>query len=304
MQPSIYPIRWRLVINALCLAGLLGCQNAVSQRNDLSAGGSEPQAASNVAADDFSSDTGDAIICAFFGLDNALPIRANALVAGAYGKDGMPINFKDEIDSSTLDAKDFLVIDHDGGEHVPIAATLKPADENGENRTVLLIGEFGNDGTNPPVEVRIVGDLQTKAKHEHASAPSRAKNLKNTLSKNVIPLSDGPSMFFAQILGGDLAERKENNSQVVQVAWQGGITPIDTKVAEKDLFQFYTVHVEDDGKVTTLTPKSIADVNDNDNYHQLLVETHLKIVKVSMPAGIVKDPNGDPNPETQVLVER
>ena len=89
-------------------------------------------------------------------------------------------------------------------------------------------------------------------------------------------------MFFAQIVKGNLAEKKDNDSQVVQVAWQGGITPFDTGVAEKDLFQYYTVYVEDDGKLTSLTPKSIADINDNDHYHQLLVETQLPIIKVSI----------------------
>ena len=30
----------------------------------------------------------------------------------------------------------------------------------GENRTVLLLGEFGTAGTNPPVEVRVIELLQ------------------------------------------------------------------------------------------------------------------------------------------------
>ena len=34
---------------------------------------------------------------------------------------------------------------------------MAPANENGENRTVLLLGEFGTARTNPPVEVRVVG---------------------------------------------------------------------------------------------------------------------------------------------------
>jgi len=110
-------------------------------------------------------------------------------------------------------------------------------------------------------------------------------------------------MFFAQSVKGDLAEQSADHSQVVRVAWQGGITPVDKKVAEMDLFAFYTIYVQDDGKIIPLTPRSIADINDNDNYHQLLVETQLPIVKVSLPAGIVKDPNGDSNPETQVVLE-
>ena len=35
-----------------------------------------------------------------------------------------------------------------------MSAVLAPANENGENRTVLLLGEFGTAVTNPPVEVQ------------------------------------------------------------------------------------------------------------------------------------------------------
>jgi len=296
---STCPGQKLLTIVVLCLTGLWGCNRANTQKVD-----ETPATGDSQTTDNVNSGSSDAVVCAFFGLDNALPLRANALAKGAFGKDGMPVNFKDEIDGSTLDAEDFLVIDRNGKQHIPIAATLKPADHEGENRTVLLIGEFGNDGTNPPVEVKIVGDLHTKNKHKDASAPSVAKNLKGDSTKNVIPLSDGPRMFFAQIVKGDLAEQKNNHSQAVQVAWQGGITPVDTKVAEADLFRFYTVYADDNGKLIPLTPKSIADINDNDNYHLLVVETALPIVKVSMRAGVVKDPNGDPNPDTEVMVER
>lgn len=242
------------------------------------------------------------IVCAFFGRDNDLPMRANALVRGAFNKDGMPLNFRDEIDGETLDASDFVVIDSHGSKHTPIGATLRPADEDGENRTVLLIGEFGDDGTNPPVEVQIVGDLLSKEKRPEASAPSEARNLRGSTTKNVIPLGNGPKMFFAQILKGNLAEQPLSANQVVQVAWEGGITPVDEDVAEEELFQFYKVYVDKNGKLIPLTPKSIADVNDNDNFHQLCVESNDPIVKVSMPANIVKDPNGDPNPDTEVII--
>ena len=67
------------------------------------------------------------IVCAFFGRDNDLPMRANALVRGAFNKDGMPLNFRDEIDGETLDASDFVVIDSHGSKHTPIGATLRPA---------------------------------------------------------------------------------------------------------------------------------------------------------------------------------
>ncbi len=101
------------------------------------------------------------IVSAFFGLDNAMPFQANLLCPGAMGMDGMPVNFIFPIEASTLSASDFEVIDGLGNIHIPMCAVLAPANENGENRTVLLIGEFGDDVTSPPVEVKIVSDLFT-----------------------------------------------------------------------------------------------------------------------------------------------
>ena len=83
------------------------------------------------------------IVSAFFGLDNALPIRINAICPGGFLRDGMPVNFRYAIDETTLDNADFQIIDRMGNVYTPLCAVLAPADENGENRTVLLIGEFG-----------------------------------------------------------------------------------------------------------------------------------------------------------------
>ena len=42
-------------------------------------------------------------------------------------------------------------------------------------------------------------------------------------------------------------------------------------------------------------PISIVDINDNDNFHQLCFSTSDEIVKISMMANTVEDPNQDPN---------
>ena len=73
----------------------------------------------------------------------------------------MPVNFKFPIDASSLSENDFEVVDNIGNIHTPVCVSLAPANDNGENRTVLLFGEFGTAVTNPPVEVRVVGDLFT-----------------------------------------------------------------------------------------------------------------------------------------------
>ena len=49
-------------------------------------------------------------------------------------------------------------------------------------------------------------------------------------------------------------------------------------------------------------PISIADINDNDNYHQLCFSTSDEIVKISMMANTVEDPNHDPNLYSEIDV--
>ena len=73
---------------------------------------------------------------------------------------------------------------------------LAPANESGENRTVLLLGEFGTAVTNPPVEVRVVGDFFTTDTTFGESACLEVINLNGITTTNVIPLDDGPSLFF------------------------------------------------------------------------------------------------------------
>jgi hypothetical protein len=49
-------------------------------------------------------------------------------------------------------------------------------------------------------------------------------------------------------------------------------------------------------------PISIADIDDNDNFHQLCFSTSDEIVKISMMANTVEDPNHDPNIYSEIDV--
>ena len=234
----------------------------------------------------------DTLVSAFFGLDNGLP----GLLCNQPGSllDGMPVNFKFPLDASTLSESDFEVVDNLGNIHIPMCAVLAPANENGENRTVLLIGEFGTAITNPPVEVRVVGDLFTSDTFSGESACSEIINLNGSITTNVIPLADGPSLFFAQRIDGNLNECN-SGTQTIQVAWNGGVTPYISGDTESDLFQYYIGYSESSGVLIPHVPISIADINDNDNFHQLCFSTSDEIVKISMMANTVEDPNQDPN---------
>ena len=241
----------------------------------------------------------DTLVSAFFGLDNALP----GLLAGRLGIliDGMPVNFRFPLDSSSLSETDFEVVDSLGNIHIPMSAVLAPANENGENRTVLLLGEFGTAVTNPPVEVRVVGDLFTIDTLPEESAYSEIINLNGMTTTNVIPLADGPSLFFAQKIDGNLNECN-SGTQTIQVAWDGGITPYISGDTESDLFQYYIGYSDNSGVLTPHVPISIADIDDNDNFHQLCFSTSDEIVKISMKANTVKDPNHDPNLYSEIYV--
>ena len=71
---------------------------------------------------------------------------------------------------------------------------------------------------------------------------------------------------------------------------------------ESDLFKYYVGYSESSGVLTPHVPISIADINDNDNFHQLCFSTSDKIVKVSMAANTVEDPNHDPNLYSEIEV--
>ena len=241
----------------------------------------------------------DTLVSAFFGLDNGLP----SLLCNQLGSllDGMPVNFKFPLDASSLSETDFEVLDSLGNIHTPICAFLAPANENGENRTVLLIGEFGAAITNPPVEVRIVGDLFTTDTLSGESACSEIINLNGVSTTNIIPLDDGPSLFFAQRIDGNLNECN-SGTQTIQVAWDGGITPYISGDTESDLFQYYIGYSDSSGILIPHLPISIADINDNDNFHQLCFSTSNEIVKISIMANTVDDPIQDPNLYSEIDV--
>ena len=242
----------------------------------------------------------DVLVSAFFGLDNALPSQFLCnQQAGLL--DGMPVNFKFPLDASSLSVTDFEVLDSLGNIHTPICVTMAPANENGENRTVLLLGEFGTAVTNPPVEVRVVGDLFTTDTSLGESACSEIINLNGVTTTNVIPLADGPSLFFAQRIDGNLNECN-TGTQTVQVAWNGGVTPYISGDTESDLFQYYVGYSYCSGDLIPHMPISIVDINDNDNFHQLCFSTSDEIVKISMMANTVEDPNHDPNVYSEIDV--
>ena len=248
------------------------------------------------------------LLSAFFGADNAFPQLADRFVCeGAAGSDGMPVIFSHQVDTATLQAGDFKVTTASGTEGTLTVVTLVPADDPGESRTVLLIGEYGSID-DPPVKVEIVGDLLSQ---------DRQINFRGT-SVGVTPLEEGPSMVFAQIVPeeewdiGKEATRlplgggsgcPTGTRQVVRVTWQGGVTkPGGSEIDDEERLLYRVTVRNADGTDTDVTPFAIADLGDGDNNHELCLDVDGDPQSVSFPAGHVTDPREDLNPETSVAV--
>jgi len=241
------------------------------------------------------------LLSAFFGLDNNLPFAANRLCWGASGEDGMPVVFSQTLDADTLQPEDFEVTSKSGEAHTPKCVTLRPAQDAGELRTVLLIGEFGDAPHNPPLSAKVVGEV--------LSDGSPTINFKGT-QVDVTPLAEGPSLVLAEPVPKKQWTQETNSTrcpqgirQIIRVTWNGGVRRPDRGEAGEAERKLYRVEVQQsDGSLVEVTPIALAELEDRDNNHFLCLDTGDPAVAVSFPEGLLVDPNGDLNPHTAVKV--
>ena len=255
-------------------------------------------------------DSGVMPLSAFFGANNAFGPFANRRVCeGAEGGDGMPLVFSHQLDINTLQPGDFRITRADGSTGSLVCVTPMPALDEGELRTILLIGEYGS-AENQPVQVDIVGNLLSV---------DGSLNFRNS-SSTVIALEEGPTLIYAEVvpesqwdLGKELSTGlrfgapgngcPEGTLQVVRVVWTGGITkPGGDEIDDVERLA-YKVFVEDDAEeLNMIVPFAVADLRDGDNNHELCLDTTAKPLRVEFPAGLMTDPIEDLNPATSIDV--
>ena len=232
------------------------------------------------------------ILSAYYGLDE-LPLPIVRLCPGdrALGADGMPVTFSERLQPKSVTPEMFVVETATGEKVTPLCATLRPADESLENRTVLLAGPFGT-GAAQPKSVEVVGDL----------LDTDGRTLKGLRTTAITPLEAGPSLLLAERFSPDTAglsgECPADTSQVVQLTWEGGVTGPDG--ADLDAPQRTAIEVLlADG--TTVSPLALAD-DDPDNFVHVCLNTAVEAQKVSVKAGFFHDPGDDANPATAMDV--
>ncbi len=242
------------------------------------------------------------VLTVFFGLDNALPQRSRLLYRKAPGKDGMPIVFSLEVDPATLDASDFEVTSKDGTVFEVEAASLPPAGEEFELRTVLLIGEYGNHPDNPPVSVKIAGDLMSRT----------GVNFKGQTA-DVIPLEQGPILSYAEYFtfkedypyvetGTGCDCPKEETQMVVKAVWAGGVRATNGEELGENELDAFTVKLLQDGDTISVHPFQIADIDDNDNNTDLCIKEKGTPILLEVKENTAIDPRDDKNPFTSIAI--
>jgi hypothetical protein len=242
------------------------------------------------------------MLSAFFGLDDALNQKARLIWRKAPGKDGMPIVFSHEIDPSTLEASDFQIKTQKGDIRGVEFVSYKPAVEEFELRTLLLIGDYGEYPDNEPAEVEIVGELKTRDGQE-------LKGQKIV----VTPLVEGPFISYAEYFkidddypyvekGNGCDCPREETQVVVRTVWSGGVRSKEGKeIGEAELKHFHVKLLV--GKDTIeVNPFQIADLNDNENNIDLCIKEAGVPISVKADEKIAIDPNDDLNPETEIKV--
>lgn len=242
------------------------------------------------------------ILSVFFGLDDSLPPLSRLIWRNAPGKDGMPIVFSHEIDPTTLDASDFQIKTQQGDVRGVEHASFRPAVEEFELRTILLIGDYGEFPDNEPVELEIVGELKSRD----------GQDLKGQ-KMAITPLAEGPFISYAEYFkiddkypyveaGNGCDCPKAETETVVRTVWAGGVRSKEgEEIGEAERPHFYVKLVAGLDTIE-VSPFQIADLDDNENNIDLCIKEVGTPISVRADANIAIDPNDDLNPETKTVV--
>jgi len=282
LQPILYA----------CLILLLACQSTIQVPDYILSDEIPPAEKTRKAK----------MLSAFLGLDNALNAKSRLIWRKAPGKDGLPIVFSHEIDPATLDATDFQLKTQQGDIREVEFVSYKPAVEEFELRTILLIGEYGEYPDNEPIEVEIVGELKTRDGQE-------LKGQKIA----VTPLDKGPFISYAEYFkiddkypyvekGNGCDCPKSTTETVVRTVWSGGVRSKEGKeLGEAELNNFHVMLVHENDTIE-VHPFQLADLNDNENNIDLCIKEAGVPIFVKADKNIAIDPRDDLNAETEIDV--
>lgn len=261
-------------------------------------------------------------LSAFFG-DSILANQANAFCtpptqAGGFG--GMPIVFSEAIDTQggfrgqpfSLNPAFFRVRVKGSGWVTPTCATLQPAVDGTELRTLLLAGEFGLGAKNRPVQIEVVGPVRTVS----------GASLQGLKISRVDELNVGPRLVLAErFLSGEgaIATSQDDDddpdafcpadttSVVVKLTFSGGPTGLNNASLQDDpaaIAAIQILGVAPNGARVVLNPFALRDI-DGDNHLDACLGAqalNLDLQRVAVDANVFFSPQNASTPAGTVFI--
>ncbi|MEO1175087.1 MAG: hypothetical protein AAFX94_23990, partial [Myxococcota bacterium] len=231
------------------------------------------------------------LLSAYLGGVDTLAPGQLAAVSGCdqvVGDEGMPVVTEIPVDpDEPLSPRAFLVITESGQPHRPTCATLEPASDPDENRTILLTGPMG-DADDLPVSVVVIGDVITVDGRNLRGAHSRV-----TLKE------EGTSMVLAEAQPADAICTSLGSTAQLLLTFEGGVTGPRGAVPGADELADFTLF---DAEGRAFDGLGFDDLQDGDNHLVLCVPGGVNPTRVRVEADTLFDPTNNPNPESEVPV--
>ena len=237
--------------------------------------------------------------------------------AEAGAVDAITVVLSHEIDESTLRSRgrQFVVHTRLGRRLKPNCSRLRPADEENEDRSVQLYGDFGS-ATDPPERVEITGALLTEP-----DVNGHAHNLLGLQSPALQSPTVGPVLLLAEILSAEEVEHSDRpdeencprarTAQVLRVVWSGAVSQRAHRRRswprgageELGAAQYARIHIalqKLDETTEIVSPFYVGDRDDEDNNNDLCLEFEGAPLRVEVEANTVTNRAGVWNPLTRI----
>lgn len=206
------------------------------------------------------------------------------------GLDGIAVVFSEDVDAASLRPGVFLVLLADGGRTLAKEAVLAPASEADENRTVWLLGDFGDPRRRPPTDVVVIAPLHTES----------GSSLEGVLAP-VLGFDEGGQIVHAQVQQEPCASGQAR----VRTYWTDALRDVaedDLQAISLELVSGRTVPpsgFEDHAEAGSFVGESR-----DDNVLDLCVPDLERVVGVRVQAGAFTDIPGHRNAATRATVAR
>ncbi|MGL5809317.1 MAG: hypothetical protein ACRCYQ_05170 [Nocardioides sp.] len=214
--------------------------------------------------------------------------------------DGLPLVVSEQIDNASLAAGSFAVTNSQGVTTRPSCVTLAPADEENEDNTILLVGDFVPHPHVPVVSVTVTGPVLT----EGGSGTTADRSLQGQTITPVTGIDQSVALAQASVAAPEAAEIGApdgcpgSTSQVLRATWTGGIR---SATPPADVLSAISV-IDRAGAPIPVEGVSATEEQDNDNVLDICLASNEVPVHLTIAQNTYVAPNGLANQFTEVVV--